>query len=70
MPFESPKNHTVVQAGMWQPYREVTKPFEMADFYKYSTKFRKNPSGAPPVPQHKAVYQPLQPMTCQPLAPL
>jgi len=23
------------------PYRETTKPFEMADFYKYSTKYRK-----------------------------
>lgn len=30
--------------GKWQPYREVTKPFEMSDFYKYSTRFRK-PSG-------------------------
>lgn len=46
VPFESPKNHTVVQAGKWQPYREVTKPFEMADFYKYSTKFR-NKSAIP-----------------------
>lgn len=44
VPFESPKNHTVVQVGKWQPYREVTKPFEMSDFYKYSTRFRK-PSG-------------------------
>lgn len=42
VPFESPKNHTVVEVGKWQPYREVTKPFEMSDFYKYSTKFRKN----------------------------
>ncbi|XP_075218336.1 stepping stone isoform X2 [Lycorma delicatula] len=83
VPFESPKNHTVVQAGKWQPYREVTKPFEMADFYKYSTKFRKNNSnnnnninnsinnnnnsGGEGAPQHKGVYQPLQPMTCQPL---
>ncbi|XP_022180573.1 FERM domain-containing protein 4A [Myzus persicae] len=41
VPFESPKNHTVVQVGKWQPYREVTKPFEMSDFYKYSTRFRK-----------------------------
>ena len=23
------------------PYRETTKPFEMSDFYKYSTKYRK-----------------------------
>ncbi|GLH11649.1 uncharacterized protein GBIM_16395 [Gryllus bimaculatus] len=122
VPFESPKNHMVVQAGKWQPYREVTKPFEMADFYKYSTKFRKHmansqtgpwsgqppvhaphphsgtvhssphhsvndvyhppvqnntvysqartsPSSNSPTPQQKGIYQPLQPMTCQPLDP-
>jgi len=121
VPFESPKNHTVIQAGKWQPYREVTKPFEMADFYKYSTKFRKNqemgrvsqvpctdsaqqhqqsytasspghqvhahahahahavtgpgmclnrgPHLESPTPQQKGIYQPLQPMTCQPLDP-
>lgn len=41
-PLGSPQNcRTVVQAGKYQPYREVTKPFEMSDFYKYSTKFRK-----------------------------
>ena len=28
-------------AGGYVPYRETSKPFEMADFYKYSTKFRK-----------------------------
>lgn len=39
---ESPKNMTVVQEGKIQPYKEVTKPFEMSDFYKYSTKFRQN----------------------------
>ncbi|KAF3422501.1 hypothetical protein E2986_02784 [Frieseomelitta varia] len=37
----SAQNCTIVQAGKYQPYREVTKPFEMSDFYKYSTKFRK-----------------------------
>lgn len=37
---ESPKNMTIVQQGKIQPYKEVTKPFEMSDFYKYSTKFR------------------------------
>ncbi|KAL0275520.1 UNVERIFIED_CONTAM: hypothetical protein PYX00_003344 [Menopon gallinae] len=47
VPFESPQNHTVVQAGKWQPYREVTKPFEMSDFYKYSTKFRQNNLNTP-----------------------
>lgn len=40
-PLGSPQNCTVVQPGKYQPYREVTKPFEMSDFYKYSTKFRK-----------------------------
>lgn len=42
VPLESPKNHMVVEAGKWKPYRETTKPFEMSDFYKYSTKFKKN----------------------------
>lgn len=37
---ESPKNMTIVQQAKFQPYKEVTKPFEMSDFYKYSTKFR------------------------------
>ncbi|KAI9581493.1 hypothetical protein GQX74_012818 [Glossina fuscipes] len=38
--IESPKNVTIVQPATFQPYKEVTKPFEMSDFYKYSTKFR------------------------------
>ncbi|XP_065360077.1 putative mediator of RNA polymerase II transcription subunit 26 [Calliphora vicina] len=38
--IESPVNMTVVQPATFQPYKEVTKPFEMSDFYKYSTKFR------------------------------
>ncbi|XP_012542834.1 FERM domain-containing protein 4A [Monomorium pharaonis] len=45
-PLSSPKNCTVVQPGKYQPYREVTKPFEMSDFYKYSTKFRKRNEAA------------------------
>lgn len=45
LPFESPKNCTVVESGKWIPYREVSKPFEMSDFYKYSTKFRQNNNG-------------------------
>ncbi|KAI5699629.1 hypothetical protein M8J75_006020 [Diaphorina citri] len=43
VPYESPKNQTVVQVGKFQPYREISKPFEMSDFYKYSTKFRRKP---------------------------
>lgn len=43
---ESPKNVTVVQQGKIQPYTEVTKPFEMSDFYKYSTKFRQQTQSA------------------------
>ncbi|XP_066158004.1 uncharacterized protein sstn [Euwallacea fornicatus] len=38
-----PKNCTVVQAGIVKPYHEESKPFEMSDFYKYSTKFNKSP---------------------------
>lgn len=39
-----PKNCTIVQAGHCKPYHEETKPFEMSDFYKYSTKFKKSPT--------------------------
>ncbi|KAK9889373.1 hypothetical protein WA026_004649 [Henosepilachna vigintioctopunctata] len=39
-----PKNCTIVQAGHCKPYHEETKPFEMSDFYKYSTKFKKSPA--------------------------
>ncbi|KAF6215790.1 hypothetical protein GE061_000125 [Apolygus lucorum] len=80
VPYESPKNHTVVQAGKWQPYREVTKPFEMSDFYKYSTKYRQQSKGQP-MPsqppyqthdvtstQHKGVYKAPMPLECQPLS--
>ncbi|XP_017006364.2 myb-like protein AA [Drosophila takahashii] len=45
--IESPKNMTVVQQATFQPYKEVTKPFEMSDFYKYSTKFKQKESGNP-----------------------
>ncbi|KAG6458613.1 uncharacterized protein LOC115448944 [Manduca sexta] len=38
--LESPKNLTIIEQGKCIPYREETKPFEMSDFYKYSTKFR------------------------------
>lgn len=43
--FSSPinnQNFTIVQAGQCKPYHEETKPFEMSDFYKYSTKFKKS----------------------------
>uniref|UniRef100_A0A6P4F0R4 Uncharacterized protein n=1 Tax=Drosophila rhopaloa TaxID=1041015 RepID=A0A6P4F0R4_DRORH len=45
--IESPKNMTVVQQATFQPYKEVTKPFEMSDFYKYSTKFKQKDGGNP-----------------------
>ena len=41
VPFESPQNQTLITPGQFRPSREVTKPFEMSDFYKYSTRFRK-----------------------------
>ena len=44
VPFESPKNQTVIQPATIQPYREISKPFEMSDFYKFSTKFKKQVS--------------------------
>ncbi|XP_054734366.1 bromodomain-containing protein DDB_G0280777 [Anastrepha obliqua] len=45
--IESPKNITVVKPATFRPYQEETKPFEMSDFYKYSTKFRqKEPSAS------------------------
>ncbi|XP_068619493.1 uncharacterized protein sstn [Battus philenor] len=47
--LESPKNLTVIEQGKCIPYREETKPFEMSDFYKYSTKFRQaNAQKVPP----------------------
>lgn len=121
VPYESPQNHMIISAGTYQPSREVTKPFEMADFYKYSTKYRRQSSSnlggingssttsgsvssvssggdtplspvlppraqmmvsnskmlppspnmvanhSAPAPQQKGVYQPLTPLTCQPL---
>ncbi|EDW19720.2 bromodomain-containing protein DDB_G0280777 [Drosophila mojavensis] len=45
--IESPKNMTVVQQATFQPYKEVIKPFEMSDFYKYSTKFKQKDGGRP-----------------------
>ncbi|XP_042230584.1 streptococcal hemagglutinin-like isoform X2 [Homarus americanus] len=44
VPYESPRNHMIISAGTYQPSREVTKPFEMSDFYKYSTKYRRQSS--------------------------
>ena len=45
-------NADIVSLGQFQPYWEETKPYELADFYKYSTKHRKQrqqsaPSGQP-----------------------
>lgn len=44
VPYESPRNHMIISAGTYQPSREVSKPFEMSDFYKYSTKYRRQSS--------------------------
>lgn len=63
---ESPKNVTIVQPAKFQPYKEVTKPFEMSDFYKYSTKFRQKTASAniiqtesnsPKLPPKNAMHQ-------------
>jgi hypothetical protein len=34
------------QTFKYVPYMETTKPFEMADFYKYSTKYKKSTNGS------------------------
>merc|ERR1711974_391782 len=42
--FDTPpasEAHHSPHIGAFVPYRETSKPFEMSDFYKYSTKFRK-----------------------------
>ena len=36
-----PSSHMSQSPQGFLPYRETSKPFEMSDFYKYSTKFRK-----------------------------
>lgn len=42
---------TVLQVGQCKPYQEETKPFEMSDYYKYSTKHNKaSPIAKPPQP--------------------
>lgn len=61
VPFESPKNLEIIAPGKFEPYREVIKPFETSDIYKYSAKYRQQQQ------QAKALYQPLTPLTCQPL---
>ena len=35
----------MITTGTYQPSREESKPFEMSDFYKYSTKYRKQGLG-------------------------
>lgn len=60
---ESPKNVTIVQQAKFQPYKEVTKPFEMSDFYKYSTKFRQKATSSqhehnsPKLPPKNSIHQ-------------
>lgn len=38
--LEQPQNFNIDGIGKFQPYYEETKPFQMSDFYKYSTKYR------------------------------
>lgn len=63
---ESPKNMTVVEPMKYYPYKEQIKPFEMSDFYKYSTKFRQKTASAnimqsenssPQLPPKNVVHQ-------------
>jgi hypothetical protein len=63
--MESPVNMTVVEQGkIIMPYKEVTKPFEMSDFYKYSTKYRQkqgtNNNTMPPLARINANNQSIE----------
>jgi hypothetical protein len=43
-----PVNVTVVEQGkIIMPYKEISKPFLMSDFYKYSTKYRQAANSKP-----------------------
>uniref|UniRef100_A0A182URL9 DUF3338 domain-containing protein n=1 Tax=Anopheles merus TaxID=30066 RepID=A0A182URL9_ANOME len=64
--MESPKNMTVVQQGKIMPYKEVTKPFEMSDFYKYSTKYRQKQQQQQQQQQHQLQQQPSPSEGCGP----
>ncbi|XP_042901575.1 uncharacterized protein [Parasteatoda tepidariorum] len=52
----------VVSMGHFQPYWEETKPYELSDFYKYSTKHRRqqsaalSPSADDSLVQHCTIY--------------
>lgn len=70
VPFESPKNLELIAPGKFEPYREISKPFETSDIYKYSAKYRQqqnNNKTTQNQQQTKGSYQPLQPLACQPL---
>lgn len=62
VPFESPKNLEMIAPGKFEPYREISKPFETSDIYKYSAKYRQQQQN-----QTKGSYQPLTPLACQAL---
>ena len=73
VPYESPKNMEIISPGKWEPYREISKPFETSDIYKYSAKYRQQQQQQQQqhhslsAGQVKGMYQPLMPMSCQPL---
>lgn len=71
VPFESPKNLEVIAPGKFEPYREISKPFETSDIYKYSAKYRQQQqqqqNNNKAQHQTKGLYHPLQPLACQPL---
>lgn len=56
VPLESPKNLTVIEQGKCIPYKEESKPFEMSDFYKYSTKFRQAQKSVPSSTHNSTIY--------------
>ncbi|XP_035206297.1 uncharacterized protein LOC118181300 isoform X1 [Stegodyphus dumicola] len=57
MSFSPSVEVNVVSVGHFQPYWEETKPYELADFYKYSTKHRKQQRIIPPAHTNESQTQ-------------
>lgn len=55
--LQSLQNINLNATESFQPYYEETKPFQMSDFYRYSSKYRQNNNGDSPAPHTKTTRQ-------------
>lgn len=55
-PSHSTSSNQQPPTNQFQPYYEETKPFQMSDYYKYSSKHRQRPVEPPP-PRFKTTRQ-------------